>query len=189
MQKHAHVKPIRQWLQSLAILTTVTMNRDDAETRFAAYVAMLADRFPDEAFTRASLEHVAAKATRGFPTYGELVEALTEWWKDNRPHPVAIRAPPPAPREPPPTLDQIAQMRAAASAAIAALRADAEPTPDTRPSPRHLSPAQLDALNPLPNGYSRVSRAVVKPAPTQQADARKAQAERDQPAKPACTPG
>lgn len=157
--QQTHVRTVRQWCQSLGILSAVSISRQEAEMKLAAYVPMLLQRFPDAAFTADSLEHVAHRAVKGFPTYGELATWLGEWWADHRPLPLALPAPDPLPllaREPP-TPEMVEHVRRVAAETIAALRAR---TPDVRlapPTARHLTPAQLDALNPLPGGRKRVS--------------------------------
>jgi hypothetical protein len=122
------------------------MSRQDAEMRLAAYVPMLLDRFPDEAFTTASLQYVAARAVKGFPTYGELAEWLSDWWRDNRPRPIAIVAPatPATPEIPPPTPEQIERVHGLVREFAGALHgASLYAEPPRRPHPRVLSPAQL----------------------------------------------
>ena len=85
-----------QWLSMLAKLTS-PMESSAAAQAFAAYVPML-QQFPPEAFTIASLEHVAANCRHGVPTYADLREHLSAWWRDNRPRPTALAAPLPEPR-------------------------------------------------------------------------------------------
>jgi hypothetical protein len=77
-----------QWFAMLAKLTS-PMESSAAAQAFAAYAPMLAS-FPDDAFTIASLEHVAANCRHGVPTYADLREHLAAWWRDNRPRPTAI---------------------------------------------------------------------------------------------------
>src|SRR5215471_4737786 len=96
-----HVRVVRQWCQSLGVLTAVSISRQEAEMKLAAYVPLLMDRFPDAAFTTASLEHVAAHAVKGFPTYGELAAWLADWWREHRPPLPRLEAPPPPMRDPP----------------------------------------------------------------------------------------
>jgi hypothetical protein len=158
-----HIRVVREWLTSLGILAAVSLPREEAQMRLAAFVPMLLDRFPDAAFTPASLEHVAARAVKGFPTYGELVAWLGEWWKDNRPAPVALPPPDIPPPRSPPTEDEIAYVRERVQEIVANLRVvtltaasvgrPLDPTP--RPGPRYLSPRLLDEINPLPNGRKR----------------------------------
>ena len=128
----------------------------------AVYAAMLASRFPDDAFTPASLEHVAAQATRGFPTYAELTGYLTTWWRDTRTI-LAIAAP----REPDqaePSDDERAAVAARAAQCRTILTQVSKKlrAPDASPRPIHkyLTPEQLDRVNPLPNGTKRTLRAV-----------------------------
>ena len=131
--------------------------------KLAAYVPMLLDRFPAEAFTAASLEHVAHRAVKGFPTYGELTEWLGAWWKEHRP-PLRALPPPDLPKpRPPPTPEEIAYVHQRVQDCIAGMRmpiafdTEGRPidAPSPPPTPRYLSLDQLDALNPLPNGRKR----------------------------------
>ena len=84
--------------------------------KLAAYVPLLFDRFPDGAFTKASLEHVARPCVKVFPTYPELAGYLSDWWRAQRPAPPALPAlSPPTPRRPDPTPEEIAHTCANAS--------------------------------------------------------------------------
>jgi hypothetical protein len=138
-----HVRVVRQWCQSLGVLSAVSMSRQDAEMRLAAFVPMLLDRFPDEAFTTASLQHVAAHAVKGFPTYGELADWLSEWWRDNRPRPVAIAPPAPKPEPPREPLTPEALARIHAVVVDLAYELRAPPLVQVPLAPRHLNPTQL----------------------------------------------
>jgi hypothetical protein len=156
---------VRQWCLSLGVLSAVKVSRDEAQIRLATYIPMLMERFPDAAFTPWSLEFVAARAVKGFPTYGELATWLAEWWRDNRPIHNAL--PPPThryaePERQPPTDDERAYVRqrvAEITAHLQANNADNALRPSRDPGPRHLSPAQLDIVNPLPNGAKRLTGA------------------------------
>jgi len=148
MQKqNTHINVVRQWCQSLGVLTAVSISRQEAEMKLAAYVPMLMDRFPDGAFTTQSLEHVAALAVKGFPTYGEIAAWLADWWRKHRPAPPALPAPAalPVPREPP-TEEEIAHVHACVQQIMANLHSplseprDDQPAP---PRPSHLSREQL----------------------------------------------
>lgn len=161
-----HIRVVREWLTSLAILAAVSMSRNEAEMKLAAYVPMLLDRFPDAAFTSASLEHVARRAVKGFPTYGELAEWLGEHWKETRPPFPAIAPPPAPPPRPEPTPEEIEHVRACVAEITAALRVSAidkatqgRPLPagPVPPTPRYLPPDTLDRINPLPNGRKRAA--------------------------------
>ena len=151
-----HVGVVRQWCQSLGILSAVSISRAEAEMKLAAYVPLLLDRFPDAAFTTASLEHVAARAVKGFPTYGELAAWLAEWWRENRPKPPALPPPEPIRQRDEPTPEEIEHVARVAAEAVAALRSSVQPVEDRRPpGARYLTPEQLDRVNPLPNGAKR----------------------------------
>lgn len=77
---------VASWLRRLGSLTAPNMPMDDARQRVEAYADMLRERYPASAFTRESLEAVAA-GSKFFPSYGEVCERLTKFWKDNRPAP------------------------------------------------------------------------------------------------------
>lgn len=162
-----HVSVVRQWCQSLGVLSAVSISREEAELKLRAYVPMLMDRFPDGAFTTASLEHVAAHAVKGFPTYGELATWLSDWWKEHRPLPPLLNgpakeAPRPEPREPP-TEEEVAYVHARVQQIVGAMRSPlSERNDDARPRPAYLSPGMLDEINPLPNGVKRVRTELVK---------------------------
>jgi hypothetical protein len=159
-KKTTHLPVVRQWCQSLGILSAVSISRQEAEMKLAAYVPLLADRFPDGAFTTASLEYVARQAIKGFPTYGELAAWLAEWWRATRPPPLALPAPPPIRQRGEPTPEEIEHVTRVAAEAIAALRSSAQPIEDyRRPAPRYLTPEQLDRINPLPGGAKRYAPA------------------------------
>jgi hypothetical protein len=150
-----HVRVVREWLTSLGILAAVSLPREEAQMRLGAFLPLLMDRFPDAAFTTASLEHVAALAVKGFPTYGELAAWLADWWRANRPAPPALPAPPPIRQRDEPTPEEIAHVSRVTAETVAFLRSSAQPIEDRRPVPRYLTPEQLDEINPLPNGRKR----------------------------------
>jgi hypothetical protein len=74
----------RDWLKALGTLTVGNANAAEADARLNAYAPLLMSRFDAAAFTAESLEHVAGNC-KFFPAYGELVEHLAAWWKENRP--------------------------------------------------------------------------------------------------------
>jgi hypothetical protein len=159
-----HLPVVRQWCLSLAVLTAVSISRQEAEMKLAAYVPMLKDRFPDGAFTTASLEHVARQCVKGFPTYPELAGHLSGWWREHRPMLPALPPPPPIRQRDEPTPEEIAHVEALVREVTAALRASAEATAEQAARldaatgfrrTAHLSPGVLDAINPLPNGRKR----------------------------------
>src|SRR5271166_676626 len=160
-----HQTMIAKWLKALGLLTAVSATeREEAVLKMAAYLSMLANRYPMQAFTRRSMEHVASRCPKGFPTYGELTDALSEWWKDNRPLALEAPQPPPEPPRQPPTEADLAAVRAAVMDATAHLKASelykrshGMKGEASGPKPLYLSPGVLDALNPLPNGYRRAT--------------------------------
>jgi hypothetical protein len=157
MPKQAtHLPVVRQWCQSLGILSAVSISRQEAEMKLAAYVPLLMDRFPDGAFTTASLEHCAARAVKGFPTYGELAAWLAEWWREHRPPLPALPPPEIPPPRSEPTDEERAYVRRCVETILGNMRSPyAERDAPAPPKPRYLSPAQLDEINPLPGGQRR----------------------------------
>lgn len=190
-KQQTHLPVVRQWLQSLGVLSAISISRDEAEMKLAAFTPMLMQRFPDAAFTTESLEHVARCCNKGFPNYGELADCLSEWWLANRPMPPALPPPdlpwrqPDAPQREPPTPEECAAVHTIVQEITARLRAHSVYTPGvSRPlpdepcavMPRYLPPELLDRLNPLPNGRKRTDAAqlsapVAKHSETAQADA------------------
>lgn len=153
--KRPPVATVREWTIALGVLTSGNMTRGDAEMKLRAYVPLLQDQFPVGAFTPASLHHVAAQC-KWFPSYAEVVEHLRGWWRDHRPAPPALPPPPPIRERDEPTPEEIAHVERVVAETVAFLRSDAQPIEDRpRPGPRYLTPQQLDALNPLPNGRKR----------------------------------
>jgi hypothetical protein len=160
-----HIRVVRQWCQSLGVLSAVSISRQEAEMKLAAYVPLLFDRFPDGAFTTASLEHVAARAVKGFPTYGELAAWLADWWREHRPLPPLLEKPreaPPLEARVPPSEEEIAHVRACVQQIVANMHSPFSERRDeaARPRAAYLSPGQLDIVNPLPNGVKRVLQLV-----------------------------
>lgn len=133
-----------KWLQALGTLTAGSMPVAEAQAKLGAYIPMLAQRFPDQAFTARSLEDVASKC-KFFPSYAEICEHLGAWWKENRP--VSQRfpqlaAPSPEPKKPP-TPEEIAYVEAR----VAEIKAAVKETKN-RPGavkPYYLTPEQLRA--------------------------------------------
>ena len=154
-----HLPVVRNWCQSLGVLSAVSISRAEAEMKLAAYVPLLMREFPDAAFTADSLSHCAKAAIKGFPTYGELIHSLGEWWREHQP--VRPALPPPAPlpfHEPTPEeLAYIHERVAEVVANVTARNGDDEPR---AVRPAHLSAGLLDQLNPLPNGRKRVMEGV-----------------------------
>ena len=164
--KRPPVSIVREWTVALGILTSGNMTRADAEMKLRAYVPLLQDNFPAAAFTQDSLHHVAAQC-KWFPSYAEVIEHLRGWWRDHRPAPLALPPPDLPPPRDPPTPEEIAHVRRCVEEITAALRSsaierdtegrpiEAGPPP---PTPRYLSPEQLDRINPLPNGFKRAAQ-------------------------------
>lgn len=150
-----HVGVVREWCVSLGVLTAVSISRQEAEMKLAAYVPMLLQRFDDAAFTSASLQHVAARALKGFPTYPELADWLGDWWRDHQPIRPALPPPPPLPFHQP-TPEEMAYIHERVEEITAALAASNDAKSSVEFGARHLSPGVLDQINPLPNGRKRV---------------------------------
>jgi hypothetical protein len=131
----------RRWLIDLGRLTAIRSNPDDAVDFVEAMAPMLAMRFPDEAFTAASLEAVAAEC-KYLPTYGELVGYLHAWWRDHRPRPRALPSPPIRQRDEP-THEEREHVTRVTAETLAALQSSAQPIGDRRPVACYLSRKQL----------------------------------------------
>jgi hypothetical protein len=131
----------RRWLIDLGRLTAVARSEADAEGFVEAMAPMIAMRFPDEAFTTASLEAVAAEC-KYLPTYGELVNHLRDWWRDNRPRLRAL-PPPPVRQRGEPTTEERDHVARVTAETLAALQSTAQPIADRRQLSRFLSDAQL----------------------------------------------
>jgi len=157
-RQDTHIKVVREWCQSLGVLTAVTITRQEADLKLAAYIPMLVQRFPDAAFTPESLQHCAAAAVKGFPTYGELAASLAAHWRANRPEPPRA-LPPPAPRppRPEPTEAEREHVARATRELVAELSARWSPA-EHHPRAKHLSPGVLDQINPLPGGRKRTTQ-------------------------------
>jgi len=154
-KQQTHLPVVRQWCLSLAVVSAISISRQEAEMKLAAYVPLLMDRFPDAAFTTASLEHCAARAVKGFPTYGELAAWLAEWWREHRPPLPALPPPEIPPPRVPPTPEESAYVRRCVEQIVGNMRSPYAETAPARPRPQYLTPAQLDEINPLPGGVKR----------------------------------
>ena len=154
-----HLPAVRKWCQSLGVLSAVNTSDEDAASKLAVYVPLLVQRFPADAFTAESLEHVAARAVKGFPTYGELAEWLAEWWRPRRPPFTPLAPPDIPPQRPDATDEERAYVSARVAEITAHLSASRSASANERPPPtaRPLSPGVLDQINPLPNGRKRVT--------------------------------
>ena len=82
----------KRWLVSLAQLTAVRLSHDEISAFIETTTPMLAMRFPNEALTPPSLEHVASQC-KYLPSYGEIVPLLREHWRQHRPLPLTLPAP------------------------------------------------------------------------------------------------
>ncbi|HEY2617813.1 MAG TPA: hypothetical protein VGI78_10780 [Acetobacteraceae bacterium] len=70
-------------------------SKEELQVKLKAYVPMLAQEFPVDAFGTASLAAVGRSFTF-FPSFAELCTALSPWWKEHRPQRPAITADQPA---------------------------------------------------------------------------------------------
>ena len=156
--KRTKVGTVREWTIALGVLTAGNMTRAEAEMKLRAYVPLLQDNFPPGAFTPELLHHVASQC-KFFPAYAEVIDHLRDWWRANRPQLPALPPPPPIRQRGEPTPEEIEHVTRVVAETIAALRASAQPVADWQtartPKPSYLLPAQLDVLNPLPNGRKR----------------------------------
>ena len=89
-RSHLHV--VTSWLNDLNDLTAGSAPLADSKRKITALASALFDEFPPGAFSRQSLL-VVSRAYKFFPSYAEICEVLSPWWKDHRPAPVAIAAP------------------------------------------------------------------------------------------------
>ena len=80
---------VSSWLNDLNELTAGSKPLADSKPKIASLAAALGEEFPPGAFTRQSLL-VVARANKFFPSYAEICELLSPWWKDHRPTPIAI---------------------------------------------------------------------------------------------------
>jgi hypothetical protein len=155
--KQTHVGVVREWLVSLGILTAITISREEARVKLAAFLPMLMSDFTDAAFTKNSLSYVAKACTKGFPTYPELYNHLSGWWREHRPLPPLLAPPEPIRQRDEPTDEEKAHVSRIVAELVRDLRASSQPEEDRRPpGASHLTPAQLDHVNPLPGGAKRV---------------------------------
>lgn len=134
-------KPHRiNWLGMLAKLVTPN---DPAKAFGAmeAYLPFLAT-LPDEAFTPASVEHVAMSPRRlHIPDLSEVKAPLQAWWRENGPRRTAIAAPAKAAE---PEYRASPEERAAVAEQLRALVADMAPSEPERPKVRaHIIPAEV----------------------------------------------
>lgn len=158
-----HIGVVRKWCVSLGVLTAISMSREEAEMRLAAFTSMLMSDFTDEAFTKDSLRYVAKACVKGFPTYPELHNHLRAWWRETRPQPPALPPPQPIRQRDEPTPEEIAHVERVVAELLGEFRARAQwERDDRRPSPSYLTPAQLDIVNPLRGGRKRVLTEFVK---------------------------
>jgi len=160
MTAKTHVPVVREWLVSLGMLTAISISREEARMKLAAFLPMLMSDFEDGAFTKESLNHVAKACVKGFPTYPELHIHLRDWWRDHRPLPPLLakpkEAPPLEPRVPP-TAEEIAYVHGCVQQIIANMHSPfSERDEPVTARPRYLTDAQLDIVNPLPGGRKRV---------------------------------
>lgn len=147
------VEIIRQWLIELGVRIAPAIEPVEFRGRIAVLAGDLAEEFPAEAFTRASMLHVARKCPRYWPSFGELCDALQPWWRDHRPLPTAI---PWQPAEPPrerttEELEHVSKVtrRIVAELRHAAIEREAElarQKPTLRPPARQLTRAELNEL-------------------------------------------
>jgi hypothetical protein len=131
----------RRWLMDLGRLTSVSLSQEAADSFVDTMAPMLAMRFPNEAFTPASLEAVAADC-RYLPAYGELVPLLRTHWHQHRQLPPMLPAPPIRQRTEP-TEEERAYVARVTAETIAAIRSSAQPVEERRPAARCFSSEQL----------------------------------------------
>jgi hypothetical protein len=169
--RRAKVGDVRNWVEALGVLCSDTMTPTEAEMKVLAYVPMLQSDFPPEAFCQDSLSAVVRKC-RYFPSYSDVHAHLRAWWREHRPLPPALPPPAPIRQRDEPTEAEKAHVTRIVAELTAELRRKPldyevlegnnelppqQEDPQTRrPRAYHLTPAQLDIVNPLPDGKKRV---------------------------------
>lgn len=114
------------WLELVGLLSGRPPVGKEARAMLLAYASALPS-LPADAFCHASAVAVAEDAC-GWPPLGVLAKSLRSWWKIHAPRFVELAAPRPAPI-PEPDAEQLAQVHAAVSQALAALHRAPAPTP------------------------------------------------------------
>lgn len=75
-------REVTQWLIKLSMITgsadPISLDRIKVMT------SMLADQYPDAAYSRGAMEFVASQSPF-WPTYSELLTRLGDWWRENKP--------------------------------------------------------------------------------------------------------
>lgn len=103
---------VASWIAALAKLTT-PHDAERAAGAMLAYMPFLVD-LPDQAFTLASMRHVAMQERRMMiPDLREVLDPVSAWWRENKPRRVALPAPPPEPERAPPTAEEREAVRQA----------------------------------------------------------------------------
>lgn len=131
----------RRWLADLGRLAAVRSDDQEACNFVDTMAPMLAMRFPNEAFTPASLEAVAAEC-RFLPCYGQLVPLLRAHWQQHRTLVPRLPAPPIRQRDEP-TAEERAYVTRITAETITALRSSVQPVEQRRPATRCCTPEQL----------------------------------------------
>jgi len=80
---------VRDWLKALGTLVAGSLPPNEVRAKLALLAPMLADEFPVAAFCPVSLAAVARQC-KFFPSYAEICEVLSPWWRENRPPLTAI---------------------------------------------------------------------------------------------------
>lgn len=123
---------IASWVAALAKLTT-PHDAERAAAAMSAYMPFLVE-LPDQAFTLASMRHVAMQDRRMMiPDLREVLDPLQVWWRENGPRRTAIAAPA---RTAPQREEVSADERANVARQIAALADSLAPAEPQRPKPR-----------------------------------------------------
>ena len=81
----------RDWLKALGTLVAGSLPANESRAKLNLLAPMLAEEFPAGAFTPPSLAAVARQC-KFFPSYAEICEVLSPWWKEHRPPHRAIAA-------------------------------------------------------------------------------------------------
>jgi hypothetical protein len=145
----SHAPKVREWLTSLGILSAVSMSRQEAELKLAAFVPLLMREYPDAAFTSDSLAHVARQC-QYFPTYYEVCQHLGAWWRDHKPLPPALPAPDPLPPRPQKSPEELEYIHRLVEGLAALLRPTSAKEWLDDPPPGSVE-EQIALLNPPPD--------------------------------------
>jgi hypothetical protein len=139
-----HYAVADKWLKQLGVLCCGNMTAADAELKCSAYASMICDRFPMTTFTKEALGFVAGRC-KFFPSYGEVLEHLGAWFRENLPAEVRLGIVPalPLPDLRTPSPQEQEHVQATAAAFAAEIKAKDITMGRASVTPRHLYGAAL----------------------------------------------